>query len=221
MPTHTVENYVKAIYLIGEADGSGMATTSELARRLRVAPPSVTGMLRTLAESGLAEYQAREGVRLSAAGRRLALRVLRRHRLFELFLAKTLGLRWEEVHEEAEHLEHAVSDRLIDRMDEHLGFPERDPHGDPIPRADGSLPAVPGRPLDQCPTGTPVILERVLDQSADFLNFLRQHGLGIGSRGLVVENHSYSGVLTFKCAEHQINLSRDLAAKLIVREAGG
>ena len=149
MASLTVENYVKTIYLIGSRDLPGrVVATGELAQALSVSPGTVTGMLKTLSEAGLATYTPYEGVKLSPQGERLALKVLRRHRLLELFLVETLQMPWDEVHEEAEHMEHAVSEHLIDRIDAYLGHPSVDPHGDPIPRADGSLDSPIGRPLD-------------------------------------------------------------------------
>ena len=160
MPSLTVENYVKSIALIAARNPTGAPVgTGELAQALRVSPGTVTGMLKTLSEANLATYTPYEGARLTGAGRRLALKVIRRHRLLELFLARTLEMSWDEVHEEAENMEHAASERLIDRIEAFLGFPTVDPHGDPIPR--GRVPyrargftalsmsrwaAVPGRP---------------------------------------------------------------------------
>jgi DtxR family Mn-dependent transcriptional regulator len=222
MATLTVENYIKTIYLIcGDAQEEA-ASTGELARRLGVSPGTVTSMLRTLAESRLADYQAYEGVRLTDAGRRLALRILRRHRLVELFLSQTLGLTWDEVHEEAEHLEHAVSDRLIDRIDEYLKYPECDPHGDPIPKSDGSLEAKSTEPLTNLGIEARFILERVLDQTPEFLRYLSQSGLRIGSPGKVIENHPSAGALIVRSGDSQITLGREAAEKLLVsREADG
>src|SRR4051794_22893709 len=135
----TIENYVKAIYQLSAEGGGEIAATGKLAETLGVSPSTVTSMLKTLSESGLAKYTPYEGARLTGAGRSLALRVLRRHRLIELFLVQTLKFAWDEVHAEAENMEHAVSDLLIDRIDAFLGRPESDPHGDPIPRADGTV----------------------------------------------------------------------------------
>ena len=139
LPSLTIENYVKTIYKICTRQGNRPAATGQLATALGVAPGTVTSMLKTLSEGGLAEYQPYEGVRLTDPGLKLALRVLRRHRLIELFLVRTLALSWDQVHEEAENMEHAVSDFLVDRIDELLGRPDFDPHGDPIPRADLTL----------------------------------------------------------------------------------
>ena len=143
MPSLTVENYVKTIALIAARSPTGAPVgTGELAHALRVSPGTVTGMLKTLSEANLATYTPYEGARLTGAGRRLALKVIRRHRLLELFLARTLEMTWDEVHEEAENMEHAASERLIDRIEAFLGFPTVDPHGDPIPRRTGPLPSL-------------------------------------------------------------------------------
>ena len=147
MASLTIENYVKAIYQIAAGQQAHTASTGKLAEALDVSPGTVTSMLKTLSESGLAEYIPYEGARLTEAGCTLALRVLRRHRLIELFLARTLKMTWDEVHEEAENMEHAVSDLLIDRIDAFLGYPATDPHGDPIPKADGTVAGSTGRSL--------------------------------------------------------------------------
>jgi len=139
LPSSTVENYLKTIYLGTSAQRGEprLMPMGQLASAVGVTPGTATTMVKTLAESGLVNYEPYAGVALTRAGRRLAALVLRRHRLVELFLVRVMGLRWDEVHEEAELLEHVVSDRLIDRMDEMLGRPEVDPHGDPIPDAEG------------------------------------------------------------------------------------
>jgi DtxR family Mn-dependent transcriptional regulator len=212
-----VEDYVKAIYQASGGVENGTASTGELAELLSVTPGSVTTMLQRLAESGLVKYQSHRGARLSAAGRRLALNVMRRHRLVELFLVKTLGLTWDEIHEEAENLEHAVSERLIDRIDKHLGYPDRDPHGDPIPNPDGSLRTTPGEPLADCAPATTFVLERVLDQSPEFLRYLSEGGLEIGSTATVVENYPSAGILTIGTGERRFSMSCEMARKLLVR----
>jgi DtxR family Mn-dependent transcriptional regulator len=219
MATLTVENYVKTIYQICAEGVSDTASTGEIARRLGVSPGSVTSMLRGLAESGLAEYQAYEGVRLSEVGHKLALRVLRRHRLLELFLVRTLGLTWDEVHEEAEDLEHACSERLIDRIDEYLGYPARDPHGDPIPKSDGTLTTEQFEPLSGFETGRRFTIERVLDQAPEILRYLTDSGLEIGAPGEVIENNRSSGAMAVQAHGQRVTLGRDLADKILVRSA--
>jgi DtxR family Mn-dependent transcriptional regulator len=219
MPTLSVENYVKAIYQLG-ADEGRQATTGELAKRLGVSPGSVTGMLRTLAESGLADYQAYGGVRLTPAGEKLALVMLRRHRLIELFLVRTLGLNWDEVHEEAEHLEHAVSDALIDRIDAYLAHPERDPHGDPIPRSDGTLSVEKEHSLAEHPTDAGFRLVRVTVQTGEFLRHLDRQGLTLGVEGTVVENEPVAGAMTVRVGERLVTLGLEAASRLRVTAIG-
>ncbi|HVW01870.1 MAG TPA: metal-dependent transcriptional regulator [Planctomycetaceae bacterium] len=218
MESVKVEDYIKAIYRLCSESQTEAAATGEIAERLHVTPGSVTTMLQRLADSGLVAYQAHRGARLSEAGRRLALNVLRRHRLLELFLVKTLGLTWDEIHEEAENLEHAASDRLIDRIDKFLGFPDRDPHGDPIPNADGSFRTTPGSPLAACANNSVVVLEQVIDQSPDFLRYLSEGGLQIGSKCRVVENHPSAGIITVRAGDRQISMSCEMASKLLVRK---
>lgn len=173
-------------------------------------------MLKTLKETGLAEYEPYEGVKLTEPGQALALRVLRRHRLIELFLATTLKLTWDEVHEEAENMEHAVSDLLVDRIDEYLGFPKADPHGDPIPTSDGVVVNSENKNLAEWTSNNSFSLVRVLDQSPSFLRYLNEAGLQIGVNGRVVENNIDAGVITVEVSTGQITLAHDVAKKLLV-----
>jgi DtxR family Mn-dependent transcriptional regulator len=217
MPSLTVENYVKTIYVLAQKASAAEVATGQIAAALGVLPGTVTSMLKTLDESNLATYTPYEGVRLTAAGRALALRVLRRHRLIEQFLSQTLNLTWDEVHEEAEHMEHAVSDALVDRIDAFLGHPTTDPHGDPIPRADGSMAAAADRPLSECRPGERFRVARVVDQSPTFLRSLTESGLEIDSQGLVVANELSQNSITVRLAGEDRRLSREAAAKLMVR----
>lgn len=219
MASLTVENYLKTIYQIC-GPGDAPAATGALAEALGVSPGTVTSMLKTLAESGLATYTPYEGVRLTPQGATLALRVLRRHRLVELFLATTLNMAWDEVHEEAEHLEHAVSELLVDRIDAYLGYPTTDPHGDPIPRADGTFDESASRTLADCRAGETFRLARVLDQSPDFLRFLSDSELKLGACARVVSNRPESGALTIEVAGRSTTLGRDAAQRILVEAAG-
>src|SRR5438270_6295629 len=166
LPSSTVENYLKAIYQ-GQAALTGperLVQMVQVASAVGVTPGTATTMVKALAESGLAEYEPYSGVRLTKAGEQLAGLVLRRHRLVEAFLVQVMGMSWAEVHDEAEQLEHVVSERLIERIDEMLGRPTHDPHGDPIPGADG---AIAPRDLDTlltCPLNTPLRVTRIADQ---------------------------------------------------------
>jgi DtxR family Mn-dependent transcriptional regulator len=174
-------------------------------------------MLKTLDESNLATYRPYEGVRLTPAGRALALRVLRRHRLIEQFLSQTLNLTWDEVHEEAEHMEHAVSDALVDRIDAYLGHPTTDPHGDPIPQPDGTMAAAADRSLADCAVGERFRIARVTDQSPEFLRYLSQTGLEIGAQGSLVANDPAGASVTIRIAGERTALSREASQKIMVR----
>ena len=183
MPTSTVEDYLKRIYLEEQNSPDVRIPTGQIAQALGVTPGTATAMIKTLAESGLLDYEAYSGVRLTDAGRRLATHVIRRHRLVEAFLVDVMAMNWSEVHAEAEILEHAVSDRLIDRIDEMLGRPAFDPHGDPIPTVHGEFAASEGdESLVACPLGVWRIVARVTDQRADFLKLVEANGLMPGRR---------------------------------------
>ena len=180
MPTRTVEDYLKHILLAAQERPGERVATGQIASRLQLSPGTVTAMLKTLADSGLVDYEPYGGARLTPAGQQLATHVLRRHRLIELFLVEVIGLDWSEVHNEAEQLEHAVSDRLIERMDEMLGSPTVDPHGDPIPTPGGDIVAIDQQSLIVCPLLRPLQVARVQDQSADFLQLAQRSGLRPG-----------------------------------------
>lgn len=220
MASLTVENYVKSIYLIAAAepgaDGSAVVSTGQIAREMGLSPGSVTSMLKTLTEANLTIYTPYEGVSLTDPGRKLALKVIRRHRLLETFLVRTLEMTWDEVHEEAEHLEHAVSDRLIERMDEYLNSPLVDPHGDPIPRADGTMPAVEGQPLKDLKDGDRFCVVRVKDQDSKFLRYLDDCGIVLGATGTVVENRPEAGAIAFELASKRLMLGHEAAGRVVV-----
>ncbi len=181
MPTSTVEDYLKCILLEQQSDPDRLVSMGQIGAALKVAPGTVTAMVKTLADSGLLTYEPYSGVRLTPPGQQLAAHVLRRHRLIELFLVRIMGMDWSEVHSEAEELEHAASDRLIQRMDEMLGSPSVDPHGDPIPDVHGVI-EVPDLPsLLTCDLAKPVRVARVADQSREFLQLLERRGLKPGS----------------------------------------
>ncbi len=217
MPSLTVENYVKTIALIADRDPPDAAVaTGELAQAMGVSPGTVTAMLKTLSEASLATYTPYEGARLTDAGRRLALMVIRRHRLLELFLARTLEMSWDEVHEEAEHMEHAVSERLVDRIERFLGHPEVDPHGDPIPTADGALNPPRGIPLSRCGPGATFRVVRVTDQDPAFLRYLTECGLALGAEGLLRENRPEAGAVVCRLDGRDVALGAAAADKLLV-----
>jgi DtxR family Mn-dependent transcriptional regulator len=183
MASSTVENYLKQLYLEQQAgpEAGALVPMGKLAAAMGVVPGTATSMIKTLADSGLVTYEPRLGVRLTKGGEQLALHVLRRHRLVELFLVQVLGLDWSEVHDEAEELEHAISDKVLDRIDRLLGQPSADPHGDPIPTAKGKVAEGPLLPLSDAPLNTRLRIARVTDQEAPFLQFLDRTGLRPGA----------------------------------------
>lgn len=218
MPSLTVENYLKAILQIGLREQVTWVSTGQLSLALSVSPGTVTSMQKTLSDAGLAEYRPYEGVCLTGAGRTLAVRVLRRHRLIEQFLVETLGLSWDQVHEEAEHMEHAVSDVLVDRIDEFLGRPQSDPHGDPIPTADGKLPehVSDAVTLDSCTVGSGVRIVRVINQGTEFLQFLTHNGVALGVEGRVLSNNREAGLVTLEIDGVPVVLGQQAAEQLLV-----
>ena len=218
-PSSTVENYLKAIYMAqsDESDGKRLVPMGRLAHLLGVVPGTATTMVKALAESGLVTYEPYAGVRLTAAGQKLAALVLRRHRLMELFLVQVLGMSWDEVHDEAERLEHAASDRVIDRIDAMLGRPSADPHGDPIPDPEGTVAAQEYHTLLTCPVGAPVVMMRVTDQDAEFLRFLESSDLKPGQTVRVeVRDSAADQVVVRGKNDRQITIGMRAAAKLQV-----
>jgi DtxR family Mn-dependent transcriptional regulator len=224
LPSSTVENYLKAIHeaqnrLTGERE---LVPMGQLSSALGVVPGTATTMVKTLAESGLVVYEPYSGVRLTAAGTKLAAAVLRRHRLVELFLVRVMGMSWDEVHDEAEQLEHAVSDRLIERMDEMLGRPSVDPHGDPIPDAEGVIQARPQQTytLLTCEIGSSLVVSRVLDQDGEFLRFIQQSDLKPGQTITIVSRDAAADRVIVLAgtgaAAREIALGTRAASKLLV-----
>jgi DtxR family Mn-dependent transcriptional regulator len=202
MPTSTVENYVKRLYLEQERSSERLVPLGRLAAVMGVVPGTVTAMVKALDEDGLVHYEPRSGVKLSRQGERLALHVLRRHRLLELFLVKVLGLDWSEVHDEAEVLEHAVSEKVLQRIDTALGHPTFDPHGDPIPDAAGEFAPRQVQTLADCVAGREVQIALVESQDAQFLRFADEHGLVPGSRIVVEKNDPIADALTLRVPGH-------------------
>lgn len=194
MPSSTAENYLKAIWMLSEG-ALELVPLGQVGDRLGVTPGTVTSMMRQLDQEGWVDYAPRRGVTLTPAGRSLALRVLRRHRLVELFLVQIMQVDWAYVHEEAEILEHVISDRLLERMDEMLGHPARDPHGDPIPTRSGDLPDQELIPLSDCAAGAYRVVQVLSDEPA-FLAWLEQEGLRPGSRILVRGKDDFAQTLS-------------------------
>jgi DtxR family Mn-dependent transcriptional regulator len=200
MPSSTVENYIKRLYLEQQRSADRLVPLGRLAAAMGVVPGTATAMVKALDEDGLVHYEPRSGVRLSRSGERLALHVLRRHRLLELFLVKVLGLDWSEVHDEAEVLEHAISEKVLQRIDTALGHPTFDPHGDPIPDAAGEFAHRQVQTLADCAAGREVQVARVESEDAQFLRFADEHGLVPGSNVLVEKNDPVADAVTVRAA---------------------
>ncbi len=218
MPSSTVENYLKTILHLSEnVAGEDLVAVGKVAEQLSLTPGTVTTMMKQLERTGYIRLEPRRGVRLTSAGRDEAVRVLRRHRLIELFLVEVMKLDWSEVHEEAEILEHAFSDRLIERIDEMLGRPSHDPHGDPIPDASGVLAAESLRELSGCPLGRHRLV-RVSRDDASLLQWLHQQGLVPGEEFEICACDDHAGVLTIRVGDREpISLGKPLAATLWVK----
>ncbi|HEX6641121.1 MAG TPA: metal-dependent transcriptional regulator [Thermoanaerobaculia bacterium] len=209
MPSPAVEDYLKAIYHLSREGGA--AGTTALAERLGVAAGSVTGMLKRLSDQGFVEHVPYYGARLTAAGETRALATIRRHRILELFLVEVLGYSWDEVHEEAERLEHTASTRLVDRMSEVLGGPEADPHGAPIPSAEGTLQEHRYPSLSELEPGTRAVLRRVSDEDPEALRHLAGMGLRPGTELELMARAAFDGSLTIRVGGRD-GVEQELAA---------
>lgn len=218
MATSTVEDYLKAILIEEQNRPDALVTTGRIANAIDVAPGTATSMVKALADSSLVRYEPYSGVRLTDAGRQLAAHVLRRHRLVELFLVQVMGMDWSEVHEEAEELEHAISDRILERMDEMLGRPSVDPHGDPIPNAAGQLDVEELASLATCVLGEAVVVARVRDQSPDFLRLVERRGLKPGSSVVVEERDQTADLVALRLPDvvAPLSLGYRAASKILV-----
>jgi DtxR family Mn-dependent transcriptional regulator len=219
MPSSTVENYLKQIYLEQQHDPApgALVPMGRLAGAMGVVPGTATTMIKALADSGLVAYEPRGGVRLTRGGEQLALHVLRRHRLVELFLVKVLGLDWSEVHAEAEELEHAISDKVLARMDALLDHPSVDPHGDPIPTAGGKVRASGRQSLADCEPGDVVRLARVMDQDPTFLQFLERRGLTPGVVAAIEHRDAPADTLRVRpTGKPAITVANNVAMKIMV-----
>lgn len=197
MATSTVENYLKHLLLLA-GDADGLVSMGALAASLAVVPGTATTMVKALADEELVEHRPRYGVRLTSKGRRVALNVLRKHRLVETFLVHVLKMDWADVHAEAERLEHAISDAVLDRLDALLGHPATDPHGDPIPSRQGKLDSQVYATLATCVIDRPMRIVRVTEQSAAFLQFAEQNGLLPGASVRVAERNPAAGLLSLR-----------------------
>jgi DtxR family Mn-dependent transcriptional regulator len=213
--TGPVEDYLKAIF---ELEQSGEpAETNAIARMLNIAPASVSGMVRRLSDQGLITHERYHGARLTASGRRAALRTIRRHRVIEAYLTSALGYSWDRVHDEAERLEHAASDELIDRMAAAIGEPETDPHGAPIPTREGTLHERSLVPLSSLEPGKSARVERVSDdKDADRLRYLAELGIVPGAEIQVIAREPYGGPIAVRIGDEKRTIGPELASQILV-----
>lgn len=217
MSTISIENYLKALHHLESEHGK--VSSSALAAAVEVTQPSATKALKTLAAAGLVEHERYKGARLTPKGNAAALSVIRKHRLIEVFLTEVLGYEWDEVHEEAERLEHAISDKLADRIDDFLGYPKADPHGDPIPQADGSMPAQRSICLEELPAGEAGVVVRVLTQDREILRYLDSLGVRPGKALEVVGHEPFDGPIRIRMGVDEHGLGRALARRVRVERA--
>ena len=212
--TGPVEDYLKAIYALGR--GTGAVATNDIAQRLLIAPASVSGMVRRLADQGLLSYERYHGVKLTERGRRAALRTLRRHRIIESYLSKALSYPWDRVHVEAERLEHAASDELVDRMASAIGEPNVDPHGAPIPSREGLVDETEYFPLAELGAGLGVRVVRVSDEDPEMLRYLAELEITPGAELLIVSKAPFSGPITIRIGSSLQSIGPALAAQVLV-----
>ncbi|OQX29816.1 MAG: hypothetical protein B0D92_01540 [Spirochaeta sp. LUC14_002_19_P3] len=221
MPSSTEENYLKAIHRRSRDKGAENGVSLGLiAQDLSVTPGTVTTMMKQLAERNLVRYRSRRGVVLTPEGHKTALEIIRRHRLIELFLVEVLKMDWSEVHREAEVLEHVVSDKLIQRINDMLGNPASDPHGAPIPDASGAVAKMAAVSLSDCPPGLYRVVQ-VEDNTPEFLGWLSEHGLVPGAQFRIQKIDPPAGILTLECpAKHEaVSASIQAVSRILVASA--
>ncbi|MBO6587321.1 MAG: metal-dependent transcriptional regulator [Gracilimonas sp.] len=216
--SQSVEDYLKVIYVL-ESEGEG-TTTTRIANALDVSSASVTNMLKRLAKMNLLEYESYKGAKLTDAGNKIALEILRHHRLLELYLKEVMGYSWDEVHDEAEKLEHHISEQFEDRIAELLNHPTHDPHGDPIPSKDGIMPTMAQLSISEAEENTPYIIGRVKDQDPELLRYLEKIGVLPGSKVEVIEKAPFDGPVKIRLEDNiEQMLGQAVASEVYLIEA--
>lgn len=216
MITLTEENYIKAIYHLGKY-GSENVSTNAIAQEMDTKASSVTDMVKKLAEKNLVNYKKYQGVSLTKTGILTAVNIVRKHRLWEVFLVDKLNFSWDEVHDVAEQLEHIKSPKLIDELDTFLGFPTHDPHGDPIPDKDGNFSKLDKVKLSKVAVNTTCVCVGVDDSSSDFLKYLDKHNIGLGSKIKVTAIEPFDESVTVVIEDVKLNVSKHVSNNLFVR----
>lgn len=215
--SQTEENYLKAIYSLSERNEGFDTSTNEIAARINTKPPTVSDMLRKLTAKKLVAYQKYKKVQLTKSGKQVAIQIIRKHRLWEVFLHDKMHFTWDEVHEVAEQLEHIQSEKLIERLEAYLGHPQFDPHGDPIPNANGEVKMAKRSMLSEIEPGSTCQVVGVKDSSSDFLQYLKQLEVGIGTRVKVLDKISFDGsfIISFRKG-HQTTVTKKFADNVMV-----
>jgi DtxR family Mn-dependent transcriptional regulator len=217
--TQAVEDYLKAIWKLSH-EGKGSVALGDVASRLKISAPSVTGMVRKMKAMGLLHYAPYDGVSLTPRGRKIALEIVRHHRLWELYLYTRLGVPLDRVDGEAERLEHVLSDDMEDLLARALGHPKHDPHGDPIPSKSGSVARVKGVFLADLPVGRPAVVTRVSDRHTEKLRYLVSLGIVPGARVTLMERAPFGGPLTIRVGRKHHAVDREIAMHVLVDEPG-
>jgi len=216
MRSPSIEDYLKAVYKLEEREGSPPVSTGDVAQAMEVSPASASNMIKRLDELGFLTYEAYEGATLTGPGRTIALEVLRHHRLLELYLKEVMGFSWDEIHEEAEILEHHISERFESRIEEMLDHPERDPHGHPIPARDGSVDDLPTRSLADLTEKEAALIDHIADEDGELLDLLEQRGLLPGATVEVVETRPLDGLLVVTVDGDEQVIGQPVAKKVVV-----
>lgn len=213
--TLSEEDYIKAIYHLGETGNKSVATNA-IAEQMNTKPSSVTDMVKKLSEKSLVHYKRYQGVSLSEKGNIVALSIIRKHRLWEVFLVDKLNFSWDEVHEVAEQLEHIKSDALIDKLDAHLGYPKVDPHGDPIPNKDGTFKKSVKKLISELPVSSQGVCVGVNDSSVAFLKFLDKNKIALGDTFKILDREEFDGSVTLNTRAGNIRISQQIASNLYI-----
>jgi DtxR family Mn-dependent transcriptional regulator len=214
MPSEQIENYLKNIYKLQSSEGK--VTTSSLSERLQISPASVSEMIKKLADEGSLMHTPYKGVELTDAGKRTALKIVRKHRLWEMFLVEVLHFGWDEIDEEAEKFEHIMSGKMEDKIDEALGFPSVDPHGDPIPTKNGTVKNIRSLPLTSLEEGTTVRVVRVNDANAELLQYASSIGLSLNKKIAIRQRMKFDNSLIIKIGSKELTISATLAENIFV-----
>lgn len=214
MASEQIENYLKNIYKLSSNEGK--VTTSSLSEKLQISPASVSEMIKKLAEEGTLTHTPYKGVELTEEGKLLALRIIRKHRLWEMFLVKVLHFGWDEIDNEAERFEHIMSDKMEEKIDHVLGHPSIDPHGDPIPTKDGEIHCSMSFPLNESKEGSMVRVLRVSDSNSEMLQYISSIGISLNKEIHIKQKMNFDNSLLLKINDKEINISSTIASSIFV-----